>query len=416
MSKPCRTLAAVLIVALAGLAQAENWPRFRGPNGSGLAPALDIPSQWSADDFRWKTKLPGQGHSAPVIWGERLFVTSAADKGARRFVHALNTRDGKLLWTFEHPAATHRTHLRNSHASSTPAVDAERVYVCFGTPEEYLFLALDHEGREVWRRDLGPFGGGHGAGCSPVVYEEMVVLANIKPNDGYVVALDCATGIERWRMPRTEDTRPAYSTPCVFEQPGAGAVLIFTDATRGIEALDPRSGKTKWAADVFSGDGERRSISSPVVTDRLVIGVAGIAGGKRVVIAVEPDGVQPKEPPKKVYEIDRNTPQITTPLVKDDLLFMWADQGIVTCSDVADGETIWQKRVGGNFFGSPICFGDRLLAVSEEGEAIVLAASREYEELGRTSLGEPSSSTPAVAGGTLFLRTLSHVYAVGPRK
>jgi outer membrane protein assembly factor BamB len=408
----------VVSVYFAQIATAENWPRFRGPNGSGVSDAAGIPIEWTENDYRWKIELPGIGHSAPVVWGQKIFVTSG-DKSGARIISCLNAADGRTLWSREFPAATHKTHLRNSFASGSPAVDERHVYVCWGTPEEYVVLALDHNGKDAWKRDLGPYGGSHGQGTSPIVFDDLVILDSDKPKDNFLLALDSSSGKTRWELKLGTD-RASYSTPCVYQPAGQPPTLIFTDWERGIQGVDPRSGKLLWEIDAFGGKDKeaRRAIGSPIVAGNLVIGSCGFTNGKKFVVAVEPKRASPADKPtvREVYRLEKAVPQIPTVLAHNGLLFLWNDSGIVTCADAATGEVYWQERVGGNFNGSPVCIAGRLYCISEEGEVVVLAASKDFQLLARNSLGEASRSTPAIADGTLYLRTYSHLYAIGAKK
>ena len=168
----------VAVSWLAAAAQGQEWTRFRGPNGSGLSSATTIPTQWTESDYNWHVTLPGIGHSSPVIWGDKVFVTSADEETAERLVLCLSADDGRVLWKRNFPSSAHHKHLQNSFASSTPALDQNHVYVCWTTPEEYALVALTHDGDEAWHIGLGPFVSQHSGGTSPIVYRDMVVLGN----------------------------------------------------------------------------------------------------------------------------------------------------------------------------------------------------------------------------------------------
>ena len=387
---------------------AQEWTRFRGPNGTGIAEAAPVPVQWTEDDYNWKVELPGVGHSSPVIWGDRIFLTSAISEDARRFVLCYRTTDGQLLWARDFGLAPHTKHQRNSFASSTPALDADHVYVTWTDPQRYTLMALDHHGNDVWNRDLGTFESQHSGGTSPIVYGELVVIGSDQDGQSSLVAVDRLTGRDRWRTPR----RPsfvAYSTPCVYKPPGGSVELIFNSGSHGISGIDPKTGKTNWELAVF----DKRSVSSPVLADGLLIGSCGSGAGGNYVVAVRPGNIERNIEPQLAYKIDRSAPYVPTPLAKGDLLFLWSDKGVVTCVRAASGTTLWQQRVGGNFSGSPVCVGDRLYCISDEGDVFVLAAAEKFELLGRNPLGEPSRATPAVAGGSMYLRTYSHLVSIG---
>ena len=406
----CCAASFVLMVLMASPCCGQQWERFRGPNGSGVSSAAAIPAQWTAADYNWKVKLPGVGHSSPVLWGEKLFLTSGDEATGQRFVISLDAQTGKQNWQRTFQAEQHRKHQLNSYASATPVVDARRVYVCWGTPEQVLVMALDHQGRTLWQQDLGPYRGGHGFGVSPIRTGNLLVLPDDQSGQSSLIAIDCATGKIAWRINR--DSKSAYATPCLYQRSDGGEELIFTSWEQGITGVDPRTGKTNWAADVFDKSHVESSIGSPVVAGNLVLGVCGWLGHGNEVVAVRPPTDALGES-SKVYRITRGAPLCTTPLVHGNLLFLWSDNGIVSCADSATGKVHWTKRIGKMFYASPVCTGKRVYNVDVDGTVVVLAASKEYQLLGRNDLGEASHSTPAIANGVMYLRTVSHVFSLG---
>ncbi|HUG92483.1 MAG TPA: PQQ-binding-like beta-propeller repeat protein [Planctomycetaceae bacterium] len=407
-------MSAAVVAALFGRSSADDWPRFRGPNGGGLSDATTVPTRWSEDDVRWKIPLSGVGHGSPVVCGTRLFVQCEEDEGRQRLVVCIDPTDGRTLWLRRFASATHRQHAKNSFASSTPAVDSEHVYAAWAVPEKLTLVALDHEGETVWERDLGPFRSGHGFAASPIVYDGLVVLGNEQEGQSSLIAVDRQTGATRWQAPRRSQ-RTTYSTPCVYAPAGRTPELIFTNWRHGITAVDPATGRVNWQISVFDQNQPERAIGSPVVAGELIIGTCGFVNNPKHVVAVRPGaGEDAREiAVEEVYRIERAVPHIPTPLVHDGRLYLWSDAGIVTCCDVHTGRRVWQRRVGGNFFGSPVCVAGRLFCVNDAGDVVVLAASDEFQELARNPLGEPCHSTPAVANGMMFLRTERHLHAIG---
>jgi outer membrane protein assembly factor BamB len=398
------------LLLLASSAAGQPWTRFRGPNGDGISQATTIPVSWTADDFNWKTPLPGIGHSSPVVWGDRIFVTSAVEESAQRIVLCVQTGDGKILWERRFDSAVHPKHLRNSFASSTPAVDENHVYVCWSTPEQYLLVALDHDGKDAWKVDLGPYVSQHSCGTSPIVYGDTVILGNDQDGVSFLTALNCSDGQERWRTERRSAV-VAYSTPCLRKPPGKPPELIFNSEAHGISGIDAATGKTNWELSVF----DKRTVSSPIVADGLVFGTCGSGGGGSYVVALHP-GSGPDEPPKTAYKVTDAAPYVPTPLAKGDLLFLWSDKGVVSCLKLETGESLWRERVGGNFSGSPVCVNNCLYCIADDGTVVVLAAADKFELLGRNALGEDSRSTPAIADNVMYLRTYSHLISLGGRK
>ncbi len=398
----------LLLLTAARPTAAQEWTRFRGPNGSGLAPAAPIPVSWTEADANWRVELPGPGNSQPVLWGGRIFVTSARKDGAERIIQCLGTEAGKAHWTKSLPAATHSKHQRNTFATSTPAADAERIYAAFSDPMSLTLRAFTHEGKEVWTRDLGAFESKHGGGGSPIVFEEMVVLANEEDTDSFVIALDRKTGETRWKSARrTEEA--AYGTPCVFEPAGGPAELILSSHAHGLSSIDPRTGKENWSARVF----DKRTVSSPVVAGSLILATCGSGGGGNYLAAVRSGGKGDVTASHLAFKVTKAMPYVPSTLVKGDIVFLWGDVGVVSCVDAKNGEIIWQARAGGNFSGSPVCVGERLYCLSEEGEAVVIDAARRFNLLGRSPLGEGTRSTPAVAGGRMYIRTYTHLISIG---
>jgi outer membrane protein assembly factor BamB len=289
----CLCLAMSSLISMA--ADGQEWTRFRGPNGTGLSRAKSLPASWSEADYNWRVELPGQGHSSPVLWGDKIFLMSADPQDATQYVLCYSATDGSLLWRRDYPSSPHHLHLRNTFASGTPAVDGERVYVAWSTPEKVNFLALDHQGNDVWSLDLGTWTSQHGFGLSPMLFEDLVILSNNqqaqeldpgqKPGESYMLALDAKTGAERWRTPRTS-IRVCYSTPCIYQPGDRPPQLICTSTAEGVFSLDPRTGKENWRVpDCF----RMRVVSSPLVTDRLIFGSNGSGGGGNYLVAVRPD-------------------------------------------------------------------------------------------------------------------------------
>ena len=410
-------VAGVLAMATAGLCgvsvPAQEWTRFRGPNGSGVSEASTVPVGWAERDLRWNTELPGTGHSSPVLWGSKLFVTCGEDDSARRILCCLDADDGRMEWTRVYDTATYRRHQLNSLASSTPCVDESRVYLLWTTDQELFAAAYDHRGEPVWRKRLAKYKAGHGSGVSPIVHGGLLIVANEHSGDSELLALDAATGDVRWRVPRQSEVQ--YSTPCLYERPGRPVEVIFTNWENGISGIELQTGRVAWERRVFDEIHIECSISSPIVAGDLVLGTCGYLGHGEQTVAVRPDdtvsgGVT------EVYRVERGAPLTPTPLVKNDLLFLWADDGIVTCVEARTGKPVWRQRVGGTYYGSPVAVGDAVYCVSADGEMVVIAARRKFALLERTPLGEISHATPAVANGTMYVRTLSRVMAVGGPK
>ncbi|MES2793440.1 MAG: PQQ-binding-like beta-propeller repeat protein, partial [Planctomycetota bacterium] len=394
----------------------QEWTRFRGPNGSGISDTKGIPTAWTEKDYHWKVELPAGGHSSPVLWGDKIFLSGADDANAERKVFALNTA-GKLLWSQSYTSAVHKRHKLNSFASPSATCDADLVYYSWSSPDEYTLLAMTHDGKEKWKRDLGPYVSQHSAGVSPIIYGNFVILVNCQDKEGggqsSVIAVDKKTGETAWQLP-CESTFVPYSTPCVRKNASGKDELIFNESNTGMKAVDPLTGKINWAIPTLIN---KRSVSSPVITaGGLITITCGSGGGGNYLLAVHPKDSSDALAGTVAYKVDKTAPYVPTPLAKGDRLFMMADNGIATSVNAKTGETIWQKRVGGTYYGSMVCIDDKLYCPTADGEIVVLSATDKYELIARNPLGETMHSSPAVAGGRLYLRTVNHLISIGGEK
>ena len=396
---------------LAEPTSADEWNRFRGPNGSGISEARTVPIEWSEGDYNWVVELPGKGHSSPVTWDNRVFVTCADDKAQTRTIQCLNVSDGKELWRKDNPFEPYKMQKNNSFASNTPAADTDHVYVLWNSKVASPLIAYDHSGSKVWEYDLGPYLHGQGGAASPIVYEDLVLVANDHQQGSYLLAVDRMTGKERWKIER-EGKRACYGTPCINTPKDRPAEVIFSHCYEGIIGVDPKTAHQNWHIDVF-GRASQRALGSPIIAGDLVVASSGGVGGDRQVVVVNPQLAGDTVKVEEAYRVLRQAPHIPTPLAYQNWVFLWSDAGIVTCVELESGNVVWQKRIGGNFYSSPICIDGKIYCVDLDGEVVVIAASAEYELLARNSLGYPSSATPAVSNGTLLIRTESHLISIG---
>ena len=413
--------AAATLSMLRGAAQ--EWSRFRGPNGTGISHVKTIPSQITDSDINWKVELPGSGHSSPVLWGDRLFLTTTGDKSGGLFVLCLSAKDGRLLWRRDFSLTPFARHPFNSFASSTPAVDGKRVYVVWNEPEHFQLAALDHDGKVAWQRDFGPFVSQHGCGISPIVFGNKVILGNeqddekvVKERKGigvsFVVAVDISTGKTLWQTPRRSAV-VSYTTPCVYEPKNGKSALVFASQAHGIYAMDPATGKVLWD---YESAFDKRTVSSPIIAGDLILGSCGSGGGGSFVTAINAARAGPGRNPELAYQMKKSAPYVPTGITMNGLVWLWSDGGIVSCLDASSGSIRYQERVGGNYFGSPVWVDGRLFCVSTAGELVVVEASDRFNVLHRYPLNELCHSTPAVALGRMFVHTERHLISLGGAK
>lgn len=416
MTIPHRHVALIvmgLFAALPATLTAQEWTRFRGANGVGASNADSIPTRWSADDYNWRIKLPGVGHSSPVLFGDKLFVTCSNKDSAELLVLCLRADHGNELWRKTYASKPHRQHQYNSYASATPAVDEHHVYITWAYPESQQLLALDHSGKEVWKRDLGPYKSQHGGNASPMVYKDMLIMPNDQDGESYLLAVDRMTGKDRWRVPRSSATA-AYGTPCEYIDPDGRPALLFNSQSHGITAVDPANGKVLWEV---GGLFDKRSLNSAMVVAGLALGSCGSGGGGNYIVAVRCGTADGRVKPELAWKIDQAAPYVPTPIARGDLLFLFSDGGIVTCVHAPTGEVRYRERaVQGGFFASPVMANGHIYAIDRNGQVVVVKATDKFELVSKLDLGEVCHATPAIAHGRMYIRTYEHLMSLGGEK
>jgi outer membrane protein assembly factor BamB len=415
-----------------GQSAQADWPQFRGPEGDGHSGARGLPLTWSeTEHVAWKTAIHGRGWSSPVVLAGQVWVSTATEDGRKLSVLVIDAKTGAVvrdleLFEVETPQFAHRF---NSYASPTPAGEPGRVYVTFGSPGTACLDAAT--GEVVWsRRDL-ECNHYRGAGSSPVLYKNLLLMHFDGSDRQYVVALDKFTGRTVWQrersidfrdlgpdgLPEAEgDLRKAYATPHVVllnQRP-----TLISQGAKAIYAYDPLNGDELWRVE------ERTSHSAssrPVADHGLVFVTTGWSTGQLLalrpgrageVLDANADDVPPDRELQVVWKSRRNVPRKPSLQLHGDWLFGLDDGGIVSCLDARTGRELWRERVGGNYSASPLCAEDRLYLFSEEGKATVIAADREFRVLAVNQLEEGFMASPAVADSALILRTRTHLYRI----
>ncbi len=388
-----------------------DWPRFRGPNGTGVAdgslPVIDTKAPL------WKAAIVGKGVSSPIVVGKQVFVQSASEDGSKRFLLCLDATTGKVMWTKELPGKSARKHNKNSLASGTPASDGERVYCVSWDGDTISLHAYDLAGKPLWTQPLGGFVSQHGPGHSPAVYNG-VVYVNVDDDQGAVLkAFDAQTGTSKWVAER-KHYRASYSTPFLLERPGKPAELVLGTTTE-VTSYDPTTGGVLWSYAIKwpAGKMPLRVVGSPVYAGGLVVCYCGDGGGERYAVGIDPEQASPA----KVWDLtNKSTPYVPAMLVKGDLLFWIGDNGIATCAEAKTGKVVWQERVSvKDVTASPVLVGDEILVIAETGRYFVLKAGREFEIVRQGDLGQPVSASPAVVDGKLYVRGATHLFCFGKK-
>jgi outer membrane protein assembly factor BamB len=390
----------LLLLAAVG----ADWPQFRGPGGSGVSPETGLPTTWSAtDNIRWKVELPGRGLSAPVIAGDRVFVTACTGyRQDRLHVLCYDLDTGKKLWERQFWATGNTgCHPKTCMAAPTPATDGERVYALFATAD---LACLDRDGNLVWYRsltgDYPTITNQVGMAASPILAGDVLIVPMENAGESFVAGIDVRTGTNRWKHDRSRDIN--WTTPLVFRNGGKAEVILQSGA--GVASLDPQTGDQRW---VYEASGTATT-PSPTAADRRLLIPSG--GG---LVVIEPQGQQT---PEVAWKSPRLSPRTASPLFHQGRIYTLNSAGILTCARAADGEVAWQERLKGPFSAS-LVFGDgRIYAVNEEGTTFVVQVGDEPQLVGKNSLNETILATPAIANGALFLRSDQHLWCIGARK
>jgi outer membrane protein assembly factor BamB len=434
--------------AFSSIAQAQNWPSFRGANAAGVADGHPTPVKWNTttgENILWKTPIPGVAVSSPIVWGDRVFVSTAVSSDPTAGIRtgqygdvepvndstrhswklfALDRRSGKIVWERVAHEGTPKTkrHPKSSQASSTPVTDGQRVIVWFGSEGLY---AYDLNGKELWKRDLGVLNAGWfydpdyewGIGSSPIIWQNLVIVQCDIQKNSFIAAFDVATGEPVWRTSR--DEIPSWSTPTIFDS--FGRAELVTQATGFTRGYNPVSGEELWR---LSGNSEI-TIPTPVVGAGLVIVTNGYRGVQPI-YAIRPGSkgdVTLKGDETKsdtiAWSTKRGGPYIPTPLIYRDQLYLLQGNGVVSAHDVRTGQRLYQERLvatGGSFSASPVAADGKVYFASEDGDMYVVQAGRKFELLATNPIGEILMASPAISEGVLFVRGLKTVFAIGLKK
>jgi outer membrane protein assembly factor BamB len=417
MSNLC-TRAVTALFLTAGLAAAGDWPGWRGPTGDGRAPAdADPPLRWSrTENVRWKAPLPDEGNSSPVVWKDRVFVTQAQEKGARRGLFCFDRADGKLLWQREvRYEGTEPTHNTNPYCSATPVTDGERVIVSHGPAG---MVCYDFAGKELWRKDVGTMEHIWGNASSPILYHDLAILWCGPGERQVLLAVEKATGKTVWEHHEPGGNAGkdranwvgSWTTPAVFAVNGRDELVL--PVPHKVRAFDPRTGRELWSCD---GLGPLAYASPVCSADGIVVAVSGFHGPA---LAVRAGGSGDVTATHRLWAHPRPLPQrVGSPVVVGGHAYLLNENGLAQCFDLTTGKDVWGKeRVSGASWGSFVAAAGRLYVTAHSGETLVLAAGPEFKLLARNPLGERTLASPAVADGEVFIRTYKHLWCIGGAK
>jgi outer membrane protein assembly factor BamB len=390
-------------------AQAERWPEFRGPTGQGHSTERDVPLEWSESrNVLWKVPVPGRGWSSPVVERDRVWLTTAVSGrgGTSLRAIAFDVESGREVVNVEvfHVRESDLLNPKNSHASPTPIVEGDRVYLHFGAAGT---AALTSSGEIVWKTRL-PYQSQHGNGGSPVLYQDVLIVSCDGSDEAFVVALDKATGKTRWKRNRRYPFDQAYTTPLVIRV-GERDQVVSVGAYRAA-AYDPATGAEIWRV---SYDDGFSNVPRPVYGHGLVFMTTGFQ--QPSLLAVRVDGKGDVTKTHVAWRTNRGVPYTPSPLLVGSELYVVNDLGIVSCLDAVTGTVHWQQRIGGNHSASPVLAAGRIYFLSEEGVATVIAPGKTFQRLATNELDGATLASMAVFNRSFLVRTLSHLYRLGAR-
>ena len=417
-----------LLCLLSTFATAADWSRFRGPNGSGVAETTNMPTTVDDSNTVWKVEL-GKGWSSPVLWKDKVIVTAETAEG-KRAVIALSAKDGKELWRHEENFEKHKIHNFNSFASSSPFVDADRIYVNWSTGTTIQALALDHNGKQVWKNEhVADYIHEHGTGVSPVVADGIMIVRSEFDwqRDGKVytedpaqqkwkaciVGLDAATGKQVWKneIPNCLNT---FSTPVVRKTKDGKNEFICADTGSGVMGIDTKTGKLNWQ---HNPGQSQRSLGSGVISDDFYFCTFGTGGGVKEIAAID---LKSGKPESVKFDIPKGLPYVPSPLVIGDTMYLVGDGGVMRAVEFKTGKVIYEERLNGSkgsskFFSSPVAADGKIYAASQQGDLIVVKAGTKFEQISASKLDSPVNATPAIGDSRIYVRTEKMLWCVGSK-
>lgn len=394
---------------------AANWPAWRGPDGQGHCAETDLPLKWSAtENVKWKIPLPDAGNSTPVIWGDKIFLTQATEKGTVRSLMCLNRADGKLLWKKEvKHTDKETTHSTNPYCSASPATDGERVVVSHGSAGMYCY---DFAGKELWKKDCGKMEHIWGNASSPILYQDLAILW-VGPGERQVLlAVDKKSGKTVWEHNEpggasgsggNKEWIGSWSTPTIIQSEGKDQLLL--SVPKKVKGFDPKDGKELWFCDGLTN----LVYTSPLYGNGIAVGMSGF-GGSALAVRLEGTGDITKN---RLWHHPRNTQRVGSGVIVGDHVYILEENGTPHCYELKNGTEVWkiENRPSGSTWASMVAAGGRLYVMNKQADTLVFAASPKYELLATNKIGETSNASPAIADGEIYIRTYKHLYCIGKK-
>lgn len=397
------------MISSATVSKSQNWPCWRGSNGDGSSIETSLPTKWdSTTNVLWKSPVPGTGYSSPIVWGQRLFTASALQETEEKVLLCYDTSNGNLLWQktvvqgkFENK------HNDNSFASGTPATDGSLVFVSFLDGQDVVVAAYDFNGQQVWVQRPGTFSSPHGYSCSPVIYEEMVIINGDSKGDSFVAALGRADGHLIWKI---QHDRPAHSFSTPVFRNLAGKMQMIFGGNKEIASYNPKDGTKNW---FVSGPSEDFT-SSPVYNEKSGLVIYSSAWPKRILMGIRPDGSGDVTQSHVAWQSTVGACYVPSPLSIGEYLFSTMINGKLHCLDAATGNVLWTEE-NGKQYSSPVSANGLVYIPNDAGVIKVIKPGPTFDLISSNTLGERMFASPALSNGKIYIRGLKHLYCIGSR-
>ena len=397
----------LLIVNSISVTQAQNWPNFRGPNGDGTSIETNLPTRWdSRTNVVWKSPVPGLGHSSPIIWEDKLFITTALSETQEKLLLCYDCKSGHLLWqktviksTFENK------HNHNSYASGTPATDGTLIYLSFLDGDDVVVAAYDFTGKQIWLQRPGKFSSPHGYSCSPALFEDKVFINGSSQGTPFVAALSKTDGQTIWKVSHENPTH-SFSMP-IFREMSGKMQMIFL-GNKEFASYDPDDGSKYWFVDGPSLD----FAASPVYNEKTGLILISSAWPQRYLLAIKPDGTGNVTQSHVVWRTSEGAYYVPSPVCTDDYLFSTMTNGRVYCTEIATGKILWTEDMGKQY-SSPVLADGLVYMPNDEGMITVIKPGPTFDPIARNSIGERMNASPAISNGKIYLRGYKHLFCIG---
>jgi outer membrane protein assembly factor BamB len=399
----------LLVINTMSTVQAQNWPGWRGPNGDGTSSEINLPVKWdSTTNVLWKSVVPGIGYASPIVWGDKLFTISALPETQEKILLCYNSKNGDLLWQktvlnskFE------AKHNDNSFASGTPATDGTFVFLSFLDGQDVVVAAYDFTGKQVWIQRPGTFSSPHGYSCSPVLFDDKVIVNGDSRGDSFVAALSRKDGHIIWKIKHDKPAH-SFSTP-IFRNMGGKMQMIFC-GNKEVASYNPNDGSRYWFVNGPSED----FCSTPVYNEKSGLVLISSAWPVRNLLAIKPDGEGDVTGSKVVWQSTKGAYYVPSPVCTEDYLFSTMISGQVHCIEAATGNIVWIENLGKQY-SSPVLAGGLVYMPNDAGEITVIKPGTTFNAIAKNAIGEKMFASPAISNGKIYLRGFQHLFCIGEK-